>query len=211
MIPRDTIIYPVRALCAAFARGAPTTELLTHFTEEPMPVAHEHGHPDLAPFLGRPFNGLDGVARYFDLLASLVWFQDMRFDREDEWVVDQQTLAVCVRGRARFIWKATGEAWDETFCYRLGIAEEVGHQSSSERSGQFKVQEYRVWSDTGAAYLASRGQLRQLELAVDQKENQNQNQTRKVPAAAKENDDLSSSYPPKEALGSGMNVYGSCG
>lgn len=204
MIPRETIIYPVRALCAAFARGAPTPELLTHFTEEPMPVAHEHGHPALAPFLGRPFNGLDGVGRYFDLLASLVTFEDMRFDREDEWVVDQQTLAVCVRGRARFIWKATGETWDEAFCYRLGIAEEVSQ--SSEHSGQFKVQEYRVWSDTGAAYLASRGQLRQLELAVDQKENQ----TKKVPAAAKEGDP-SSSYPPRDALGSGMNVYGNCG
>ncbi|KAL1963402.1 hypothetical protein VTN77DRAFT_8418 [Rasamsonia byssochlamydoides] len=203
MIPRETIIRPARALCAAFARGASTTELLTHFTEEPMPVAYEHGHPDLAPFLGRPFNGIDGVGRYFDLIASLISFQDMRFDREDEWVVDQQTLAVCVRGRARFIWKATGEAWDETFCYRLGIAEDVGE--SSERSGHFKIQEYRVWADTGAAYLASQGQLRDLEQMVDQKEGR----TRRISVAAKEGD--GDSFPPKEALGSGMKVYGSCG
>lgn len=206
MIPRETIIYPARALCSAFARGASTVELLTHFTEEPMAVAHEHGHPDLAPFLGRPFNGIDGVGRYFDLIASLLTIQDMRFDREDEWVVDQQTLAVCVRGRARFTWKATGETWDETFCYRLGIAEEVGE--SAERSGTFKVQEYRIWADTGAAYLASRGQLRDLEQSVDQKANR----TKKVPATAKgKGEDSSSSLPAKDALGSGLDVYGSCG
>jgi hypothetical protein len=208
MIPRETIIHPARALCSAFARGASTTELLTHFTEEPMPVAHEHGHPDLAPFLGRPFTGIDGVGRYFDLISSLLAFQDMRFDREDEWIVDQQTLAVCIRGKARFTWKSTGEAWDETFCYRLGMAEEVG-ESAERTGGNFKVQEYRVWADTGAAYLASRGQLKELEEAVDQKV------AKRVPAEAKKDDSgdssISTALPAKDVLGSGMNVYGSCG
>ncbi|KAL2219291.1 hypothetical protein M432DRAFT_590047 [Thermoascus aurantiacus ATCC 26904] len=156
VLPRTTLLEPAQALCSAFAAAAPVDDLLSHFTTDPMPIAHEHGHPALAPFLGRTFNGLDGVGRYFDLLHEHLAFEHMRFDPEDEWLVDGESLAVFVRGRARFIWKATGEAWNETFCYRLGLAEDQDGRG-------LKVQEYRVWSDTGAAYLASQGQLRELE------------------------------------------------
>ncbi|KAL1859198.1 hypothetical protein Plec18167_007868 [Paecilomyces lecythidis] len=188
VVPRTTLIEPARTLCNAFASASPVSELVRCFTSDPMPIAHEHGHSSLAPFLGRTFTGQEGITKYFDLLTQYLSFENMRFDPEDEWVVDPETLTVCLRGRARFIWKATGEGWYETFCYRLGLAEDI----SQDGKGGYKVQEYRVWADTGAAYLASKNQLKALE---GQKE-----------ATGKAKVGVSS-----DKLGSGMNVYGSCG
>lgn len=54
---------------------------------------------------------------------------------------------VSVVGKARFVWKTTGNGWDETFTYRLRFDQDA------------KVVVYEVWADSGAAYLASRGEL----------------------------------------------------
>ncbi|KAJ9206965.1 hypothetical protein DTO271D3_4397 [Paecilomyces variotii] len=188
VIPRTTLLEPARTLCNAFASASPVSELVRCFTSDPMPIAHEHGHPSLAPFLGRTFTGQQGITKYFELLNEHLTFENMRFDPEDEWVVDSETLVVCLKGRARFIWRATGEGWNETFCYRLGLAEDI----SQDGKGGYKVQEYRVWADTGAAYLASKKELRLLEGQKDP------NGNAKAKAAG-------------DKLGSGMNVYGSCG
>ncbi|RHZ52131.1 hypothetical protein CDV55_100023, partial [Aspergillus turcosus] len=151
---RSSLIQPTLALCDAFASAAPVPVLLSHFTTNPLPMVHEHGLPILAPFLGRTFTGTDGVGRYFELISDLLAFEKMSFDGEDEWIVDTVSMAVSLRGRARFTWKETGEGWDETFSYRIGLAEDQG-----EGGGGLKVQEYRVWADTGAAYLARTRQL----------------------------------------------------
>ncbi|KAH1499879.1 hypothetical protein KXV92_008833 [Aspergillus fumigatus] len=151
---RSALVQPTLALCDAFASAAPVPVLLSHFTADPLPMVHEHGLPVLAPFLGRTFTGTDGVGRYFELIADLLSFEKMSFDGEDEWIVDTVSMAVSLRGRARFTWKETGEGWNETFCYRIGLAEDQG-----KGGGGLKVQEYRVWADTGAAYLARTHQL----------------------------------------------------
>ena len=60
---------------------------------------------------------------------------------------------VSAKGKARFKWvegAGAGNWWDETFAYVLDFDEEG------------KVTDYQVWSDSGAAYLASKGQLNQL-------------------------------------------------
>lgn len=64
--------------------------------------------------------------------------------------MDERAMAVSLRGEARFRWNETGQAWDETFAYRIGLAEE---------GGEVKVVVYEVWADTGAAYLARVGGL----------------------------------------------------
>jgi hypothetical protein len=128
-------------------------------------MVHEHGLPVLAPFLGRTFTGTDGVGRYFELIADLLSFEKMSFDGEDEWIVDTVSMAVSLRGRARFTWKETGEGWDETFCYRIGLAEDQG-----KGGGGLKVQEYRVWADTGAAYLARTHQLGEVQRELAERE-----------------------------------------
>lgn len=89
-------------------------------------------------------------------------------------------MCVCLRGTATFTWKETKNSWDETFVYRIKLARD---DSSGEKKGQLLVAEYRVWADTGAAYLARIGQLG-------------------------EGDGNSGRL---SLLGSGLDVYGSCG
>ncbi|GKZ17168.1 hypothetical protein AbraIFM66951_001663 [Aspergillus brasiliensis] len=129
--------------------------LLAQFTSSPAtpPIIHEHGLPQLAPFLGRDFTGQDGVKTYFETMGAALRYEGMRFEDEKDWVVDEDNGCVCVRGWARFVAKSTGMGWDEGFVYRLGIKQD------GDSDGEWKIQEYRVWADTGAAYLALNGKL----------------------------------------------------
>ncbi|KAI0024733.1 hypothetical protein F4780DRAFT_775669 [Xylariomycetidae sp. FL0641] len=115
------------------------------------PLAHEHGLPQLAPFLGRDYRGRTGVKAYFEKLAAHLQYEDMRFA---EFVVDAAAAKVACRGSARFTWKENGLAWDETFAYVLKFKEE-----GEEGAKAWKVARYEVWADSGAAYLARMGQL----------------------------------------------------
>lgn len=136
----------------------------------------------------------------------------MVFEDEEMWCVDDVAMAVALRGRATFVWKNSGQGWEETFFYRIALAVDVGAQeqlgkgggvaggggdgrtdlggvgvgvsspspsspstpslppsSSSVKKekdvfgdGKLKVCEYRIWADTGAAYLARLGRLGEL-------------------------------------------------
>ncbi|KAJ5153042.1 uncharacterized protein N7482_009520 [Penicillium canariense] len=160
MVPRTTLLEPVQSLLHALTTktpDAPLTTLLRTFTTQPVPLVHEHGLPQLAPFLGLSFTGQDGVARYFELLGDHLSIANMTFEPDDAWLVDDSCMAVVLRGHATFTWKDTGQAWDETFVYRIALAEEMS--PDEERRGKLRVCEYRVWADTGAAYLARLGKL----------------------------------------------------
>lgn len=80
----------------------------------------------------------------------------MDLDEEKDWIVDTENAVVCLKGRARFVSKVTGQGWDEVFIYKISLAEEDGGE---EGKGGWKVRVYEVWADTGAAYLAARGEL----------------------------------------------------
>ncbi|KAL2860496.1 hypothetical protein BJX68DRAFT_261431 [Aspergillus pseudodeflectus] len=156
MYSRQDLITPTQSLLKAFATGADLPTLLSTFTTSPPPQAHEHGLQSLAPFLGRTFTGRDGITNYFNILNELLGIESMDFDDEKEWVVDAENLTVALRGKARFVAKETGEKWDETFAYRISLAEDEGEKG---RGGGLRVRVYEVWADTGAAYLARKGQL----------------------------------------------------
>ncbi|KAL2017140.1 hypothetical protein VTK56DRAFT_2562 [Thermocarpiscus australiensis] len=144
---RTALLNAATAFCTAFASGtASPQELLTsHFTRNtPNILVHEHGLPRLAPFLGRTFRGADGLARYLSVVSECLSFADMRFG---DYVVDAEACNVSVRGAARFTWRGTGQSWDEVFAYVLGFDEEM------------RVERYEIWADSGAAWLASQGQL----------------------------------------------------
>lgn len=145
----ETLLSAATCLCTDFAAKSATAAILTHFATGVPPTVIEYGHPSLAPFVGRAFNGREEVGRYFELLRRLLDFDGMRFS---EYVVDTDSSKVCCKGHARFTWLATGQSWDETFAYTLDFVEE-GDQN-------VKVRRYQVWADTGAAYLASRGELK---------------------------------------------------
>ncbi|KAJ5372753.1 hypothetical protein N7517_004759 [Penicillium concentricum] len=156
MISRPDLLKPIQSLLEALTNPDPTNpnKLLSTFTTSPKPLAQEHGLPQLAPFLGRPFTGQDGVATYFELITSLLSIKNMVFEPEESWVVDESCMAVSLRGTATFGWKETRQAWDETFVYRMKLAVDSGSVE-----GRLAVCEYHVWADTGAAYLARLGRL----------------------------------------------------
>jgi hypothetical protein len=142
---REALLHAAANLCNAFACQYAVNAILDHFSTASEPFALEHGLPQLVPFVGRPFRGLDGVRQYFGLLSEHLTYKDMRFV---DYVVDVETAKVSARGTATFTWTKTGQSWDEVFTYVLGF------------DAQRKVKSYEVWADTGAAYLASQGKLK---------------------------------------------------
>ncbi|OCB91264.1 transcription elongation factor S-II [Sanghuangporus baumii] len=141
---RDQLLAAAHAFCDAFAAQKPLDEILNHLANGEDTLCVEHGLQQLAPFLGRQFAGPDGVKRYFTIIADLLSYDNMIFS---EYFADAETQMVSVKGTATFTWKDTGNSWDEVFTYRLQF------------NDQLKVKVYEVWADSGAAYLASRGEL----------------------------------------------------
>jgi hypothetical protein len=65
-------------------------------------------------------------------------------------MVDVETRKVSVQGSANFTWIETNESWDEVFTYVLDFDDEA------------KITDWNVWADSGAAYLAKEGKLKDL-------------------------------------------------
>ncbi|KAI0969224.1 hypothetical protein F4678DRAFT_168256 [Xylaria arbuscula] len=168
---RAELLDAARAFCESFAQKKPLEEILSHFSSSRSGakgkddgddrsdgddgggiLIHEHGFPQLAPFLGRDYRGPEGAREYFETLGRFLSYEDMRFV---EFAVDASGGEknrdvggkVMARGKAKFTWAETGNSWDETFVYVLCF------------DAQVKVSRYEVWADSGAAYLASRGEL----------------------------------------------------
>lgn len=102
---------------------------------------------ELAPFLGRHFEGTQGVGDYLGLVSSLLAFDELSLS---EYVVDPEEKKVATKGRSLFKWKDTGESWDEAFAHVLDFDDEA------------KVVRYQIWADSGVAYLASKTGLENL-------------------------------------------------
>lgn len=79
----------------------------------------------------------------------------MTFEKEISWVVDETLHLVGLWGKASL--KDTGQLFEEVFFYRIGLAQE--EKDYDMRQQQWKMQDYQVWSDTGAAYLAHLNEL----------------------------------------------------
>lgn len=131
---REALLHAAANFCNAFACQYAVEAILDHFSTSSEPFAIEHGLPQLAPFLGRPFRGVDGVKEYFGLLGQYLSYKDMRFV---DYVVDVETAKVSARGTATFTWTKTKQSWDEVFTYVLGFDESR------------KVKSYEVWADSG--------------------------------------------------------------
>jgi len=138
---RDKYLQSAIRFCNAFSQGKEIEHILSLFSDKHPISAIEHGDPHLAPFLGREFEGRRGIKNYFQIIESLLAYENVQFS---EYVVDAMERKVGVKGKGRFIWKSTGKGWDEVFAYVLDFDEDG------------KVVRYQIWSDTGSAYLASR-------------------------------------------------------
>ncbi|KAK4204415.1 hypothetical protein QBC40DRAFT_272802 [Triangularia verruculosa] len=143
---KQSLLSTTTSFCNALASQSPPSTISSYFTTtSPSSIyIFEYGLPQLAPFLGRPFQGPSGLSEYFDLLSKHLSYENMRFSN---FFADLESRKVSVRGEARFTWLSTGQSWDEIFTYVL----EFDHDS--------KLVKYEVWADSGAAYLASQGLL----------------------------------------------------
>jgi hypothetical protein len=144
---REALLHSAQSLCNDFASKEPLEKVLDNFsvTNDQDIVCWEHGlQHSSVPFLGRVFRGRDGAKQYFELIANLLSYENMKFS---DYFVDVEKAAVSVQGEATFTWRSTGHSWDEIFTYRLRF-DSVG-----------KVTRYEVWADSLAAYLAGAGQL----------------------------------------------------
>ncbi|EPS43007.1 hypothetical protein H072_3009 [Dactylellina haptotyla CBS 200.50] len=140
---RLNLLHAAKSLCDDFAKKAALDSLLSHFSSSA--TAFEHGDTHFAPFIGRQFDGLEGITEYFGYLQKYLTYSDMTFS---EYTVDEDENKVSVKGKAKFIWLATSVAWSEVFTYTLDFGDE---------KGQLKVTRYQVWADTGALYFARLG------------------------------------------------------
>ncbi|TFK43272.1 hypothetical protein BDQ12DRAFT_731313 [Crucibulum laeve] len=141
---RTNLLSVAKTFCDAFSQKKDVPPILALFSTTHQVSALEHGEPSLAPFLGRPFVGTANVQKYFEIIGSLLSYDDVKFS---EFVVDTETSRVALKGQGKFTWLSTGESWDETFAYMLDFDDEL------------KVTDYQVWADSGAAYLARVGKL----------------------------------------------------
>ena len=84
---RNQLLHTAQTLCSDFAAKKDVDTLLGHFSRTHQCTAIEHGEQCLAPFLGRPFVGLDAIKSYFEQLAVLLTYENMHFS---EWIVDTE-------------------------------------------------------------------------------------------------------------------------
>ena len=144
-LDRDTLLRSAQSLCDDFANKEPLDKVLSNFSTQQGGnniFCFEHGDANSSvPFLCRPFAGMCGARQYFEIIASLLSYTNMRFT---DYFVDVEMAAVSVQGKATFTWKNTGKSWDEVFTYRLRF------------DSDGKVTKYEVWADSLAAYFASK-------------------------------------------------------
>ena len=141
---RSQLLNAAQGFCTAFADKKEVDEIMSHFSTSHTCSAIEYGESCLAPFLGKRFDGLEAIQSYFTLLSKYLSYKDMSFS---EFVIDTEVQKVSCKGKAKFTWTETGQSWDETFAYMLDFDDEG------------RITDYQVWADSGAAYVASKGNL----------------------------------------------------
>ncbi|KAJ2915033.1 hypothetical protein MD484_g5403, partial [Candolleomyces efflorescens] len=159
---RSQLLEAAITFCTSFSRGKDVESILALFSTNHPVSAIEHGDPSLAPFLGRTFEGKSGIKRYFEVIGSLLSYENISFG---EYVVDVEERKVAVKGKGTFTWVETGKAWDETFAYVLDFDEDA------------KLTRYQIWSDTGSAYLASKAPPQLEECIPSTSDNEGGNET----------------------------------
>ncbi|KAF9534985.1 hypothetical protein CPB83DRAFT_888926 [Crepidotus variabilis] len=136
---RKDLFNAAENFCQAFAEHKDLEYILSLFSVTHATSVIEYGDPILAPFLGKEFIRPRKIQEYFELLASLVSHENVKFS---EYFADVEAMKVSVKGDGKFTWLSTKQSWHETFTYTLDFDDEL------------KVVKYQVWADSGAAYLA---------------------------------------------------------
>jgi hypothetical protein len=168
---REELLRSTKELCNVFANHGTIEEIISCFSSKIQSNDNnnnnndnddnndnnnnirlfEHGLPELAPFIGRSFYGIQGIKDYFTIISNTLEYEDMIFC---DYIVDVEKKVVSVRGKAKFIWKSTKKSWNEIFIYRIQL------------DNEYKILIYEVWADSGAAYLASQAKPSQAKPSI---------------------------------------------
>lgn len=143
-LKRKQLLSSAKSYCDAFKEKKDVNEIMSHFSTTHATTLIEHGDPVLAPFLGKTYSGKSSIEGYFNLIASLLSYEDMDFY---EFLVDADVAKVAVKGEARFTWISTGQSWKEDIAYMLDFDDEG------------KITDCEIWADSGCVYLARIGDL----------------------------------------------------
>jgi hypothetical protein len=92
---RQELLYKARTFCGAFANYSSPDVILAMFSPTHPICTVEHGLSRLAPFLGKKFEGKEGIQKYFETIGSLLSYKNMAFS---EYVVDSQAMKVSAKG-----------------------------------------------------------------------------------------------------------------
>jgi len=84
----EGLLHVAAQFCNPFACLYAMEAILNYFSTRTEPSALEHGLPQLAPFLGQSFKGLDGIKEYFMLTDENLLSKDMGFV---DYIVDVET------------------------------------------------------------------------------------------------------------------------
>ncbi|KAK5074525.1 hypothetical protein LTR70_009688 [Exophiala xenobiotica] len=137
---RQQLICAAQSFIQALAEKKPPDVIFSFFSEHI--IIREYGLQQLAPFLGREYRGI----HYCTVLASTTSLENGRLDVT---FADHEEHKVSVKGEVTFTWISTGQSWHEV------------RTSLLEFDHEYKINMYETWADPGAAYLASKGLLKQ--------------------------------------------------
>jgi hypothetical protein len=144
MSRRKLILAKAQSLATAIASKADPATIMSHFPESSKAFAHEYGPSPVTssiPFLGKTFEGYQGIEKYMSLLGELLEYENMEFF---DYTVAEEEEVVTVKGRANWTYVKTAKKWDETFIWRLSRFDEEG-----------KIGGYEVWADPLSLWWAT--------------------------------------------------------
>ncbi|GAA5966456.1 hypothetical protein JCM21900_003478 [Sporobolomyces salmonicolor] len=133
-------------------RACSTERFCSYFSRD-APVCVEHG-PAVAelPFLGKPFEGHDAIARYYALITRVLKGYGSAFEEKDLWLRIEEgahTASALWTGEADWAVQETGKSWHEAVVWKFEL-----RRSTAE--SEWKLARWEVWADPLSAYLASK-------------------------------------------------------
>jgi len=144
MSRRKLLLAKTQSLAAAVASQADFDTVMSHFSQSSAAFAHEYAPKSVSesiPFLGRTFEGYQGIEKYMSLMTEYLKYDNMEFF---DYALAEEEEVVTVKGKAKWTFIKTGKQWVETFIWRLSQFDDEG-----------KIGGYEVWADPLSLWWAT--------------------------------------------------------
>lgn len=163
---RAELICAARRACDAFhSRCMPGLDVEHIFCTTPIPAVEEHGLPDICPFIGQRFTGVDKVKRYFELASQMPveklqlplgeasagegsdTIAEIPPSLSDRWLVDVEEKAVVVVGAVTLASPDRQHLWTGKVSFHLRFVEQ---QRREVEESEWRVEQMEIWNDASA-------------------------------------------------------------